>query len=381
MLKRLGYLVRGIAAALALALVLVAATPQGRAAVDTALLLPQLVPTVPLKPQTWVFPDPIRDEARYPIEGGLGKADLYAPAGDGTHSAVLLFLGVNPAGSDDPRVVGLAEGLARAGLVVMIPWSDTMTRQRVTVDEVDNLVRAYQFLLAHERVDAERSGMGGFCVGASFAAMAAADPRVRDDVAFLNFFGGYYDARDLAASVVSSSRFRGSEIEGWSPDRLSQDVVATHLIEGMADGGEVELLRRVFATREVALDDREADALSPEARTVYRLLSGVELGEARRLISELSESSAATLRAISPSSTVGDLSARVLIMHDREDALVPSEESQRLADALAERGDVYHTEFSLFDHLDPTRPVSPPVYAREMFKLYLHMYNVLREVG
>jgi hypothetical protein len=68
-------------------------------------------------------------------------------------------------------------------------------------------------------------------------------------------------------------------------------------------------------------------------------------------------------------------------MHDREDDLVSSEESRRLAAALADRGDVYHTEFSLFKHLDPTRAVSPPVYVKELLKLYLHMYHVLKELS
>jgi hypothetical protein len=31
--------------------------------------------------------------------------------------------------------------------------------------------------------------------------------------------------------------------------------------------------------------------------------------------------------------------------------------------------------------VDRTRAVSPPVYARELFKLFLHMYNVLRELS
>ena len=68
-------------------------------------------------------------------------------------------------------------------------------------------------------------------------------------------------------------------------------------------------------------------------------------------------------------------------MYDREDDLVSSEESRRLAAALADRGGVYHTEFSLFQHVDPTRSVSLPVYAKELLKLYLHMYHVLKELS
>ena len=72
-----------------------------------------------------------------------------------------MFLGVNPAGRDEPRVVGLAEGFERSGVVVMIPWSDTMTQRRVTVDDVDNLVSAFQYMLSLDAVDPQRAGMGG----------------------------------------------------------------------------------------------------------------------------------------------------------------------------------------------------------------------------
>ena len=357
-----------------------AATQQGRTATRTALFLPQVVPTFPVKPQEWVSAQPSVEEVRFQTAAGSGVADLYLPAGDGVHPGVLLFLGVNPAGRDDPRVVGLAEGLARSGAAVMIPWSDTMTQKRVSPDEIDSLVRAYGFLLAHERVDPGRSGMGGFCVGASFAAVAAQDARIREDVRFVNFFGGYYDARDLAASVVSRSRFYGDDSEPWTPDRLSVEVVSAHLIEGLPDADERALLERVFISEDAVIGDAALASMSAEARAVHRLLSGTSLGEARELVNSLPEPMLDKLAAISPATRIEDLRARVLIMHDREDELVPSEESRRLAGALAERGDFYHTEFSLFQHVDPTASVSPPVYAREIFKLYLHMYNVLRQM-
>ena len=142
-----------LAAFLALIALWIAATPEGRVAWRTVLFIPQVVGTLPVNPQPWVMGQPSREEVFHEISTGRGSADLYAPAGEGVHSAVLLFLGVNPAGRDDPRVVGLAEGLARSGAVVLIPWSEGMTSQRVTAQEVDDLVRWFEFLLEHERVD------------------------------------------------------------------------------------------------------------------------------------------------------------------------------------------------------------------------------------
>ena len=361
--------------------ILVAATPQGRAGVRTALLIPQLLPGIPIKPQEWVVGDPTRREVTYPLSSGSGVADLYVPASGETHSGILLFLGVNPAGRDDPRVVGLASGFARAGIVVMIPWSDTMTQRRIAPEEIDNLVRAFQYLRTLDVVDPDRVGMGGFCVGASLSAVAAQDPRIRDDVRFVNFFGGYFDARDLVISVVSSTRFGDGQQESWSPDRLSAQVVSLHLVEGVPDVDERALLNRVCIEKSAVLDEPVFAALSPDAKVVYELLSGPDLAQAKMLVESLPQSALATLEAISPITNIQNLKARVLIMHDREDDLVPSEESRRFANALPPDSDTYYTEFSLFQHLDPTRPVSPPVYAKELWKLYLHMYNVLRELS
>ena len=318
---------RGVGA-LTVILVLVVATPQGRTAVETALFIPQIIPTIPVKPQEWVSRAPIRQEVEFPTQDGTGVADLYSQPGDEKRGSVLLFLGVNPAGRDDPRVVGLANGLARTGVAVMIPWSDTMTDQRVDVSEVDNLVHAFEFLIAQESVDPERSGMGGFCVGASLATVAAQDERIRSKVKFVNFFGGYYDARDLVTSVVSHSRFHGDVVEPWQPDVLSKRVVTTHLIEGLSSAEEQALLTRVFVTRDAALGDEAIEALSPEAKVVNRLLGGVPLDEARILADQLPDSVIETLYAISPISKIEDLEAKVLIMHDRQDKLVPSEESR-----------------------------------------------------
>ena len=355
-------------------------TPEGRVAWRTTLFIPQVVGTLPVNPQPWLMGEPSRQEVFYDTASGPASADLYAPAGDDITSGVLLFLGVNPAGRNDPRVVGLAEGLARSGAVVMIPWSEGMTSRRVEADEIEDLIGAFQYMAAHPRVDADKAGVGGFCVGASLLTVAASDPRISDDVKFVNFFAGYYDARDLAAAVLSESRYYNGATQPWTPDTLSREVVTAQLIEGMSDPDEIAALSGEFIDGDAPLDEAALAPMSDEARTIHRLLSGPDADEARRLIDTLPESSLATLRKISPSESIEGLKARVLIMHDRGDKLVPSEESRRLADALAERGDFRHTEFSLFQHVDPTKSVGPLEFAREIGKLYRHMYLVLSEL-
>ncbi len=169
----------------------------GRAAVKAALFVPEILSNSPVRPQAWLVGRPAHTSVMIPMATGEAEADLYLPSASGKHPAVVLFLGVVPAGRNDPRVTSLANALARSNIVVLIPWSDVMlTSRRLDPNAVDLLVEAFRFLEGHESVKPERIGLAGFCVGASFATLAAQDERIRDRVAYVNSFGGYFDARD-----------------------------------------------------------------------------------------------------------------------------------------------------------------------------------------
>jgi dipeptidyl aminopeptidase/acylaminoacyl peptidase len=116
----------------------------------------------------------------------------------------------------------------------------------------------------------------------------------------------------------------------------------------LSDLSERDLLFRAFVARDAILDHAVFAALSSDARIVFELLSGVDLTRATELINALSPRALDVLDTISPETNIDQLEARVLLMHDREDQLVSSEESRRLAAALADSNRVYHTEFSLF---------------------------------
>ena len=350
----------------------------GRAAVKAALFVPEILANSPLRPQAWLVGRPAHTRVMIPLATGEAEADLYLPTAPGRHPAVVLFLGVVPAGRDDPRVTDLANALARSNIVVLIPWSDVMlSTRRLDTDAVDLLVEAFRFLEGHEAVKPERIGLAGFCVGASFATLAAQDGRIRDSVAYVNSFGGYFNARDLMVSIVSRTRLYRGVVEPWEPRDDTQEVFTVPLIEGLTDPLERDSLASLFL-EENAGPGVDPDTLSDTGRTVFRLLNGVTRAEAETLVDSLPPSFARTIETISPSASITDLKAPVLIMHDREDSAIPASESRKLAQALAQRGRVYYTEFSLFQHVDPTRPLPPLTMAREVWKLLLHMYNIMR---
>ncbi|MBU18099.1 MAG: hypothetical protein CL725_10430 [Chloroflexi bacterium] len=354
--------------------IFIAATPQGKAGFRAALFVPQVL-EVPFKPQPWLASDPVRHEVTYPQEIGTGVADVYRIPDGEPRAAVLLFLGANAAGRDDEDVVNLGNALARGGFAVMFHWSPTMALQHnIDSVEIDNLVRAFQFLEQQDWVDSKRVGIGGFCVGASFSLVAAADPRISDRVRFVNAFGPYFDAEDLLLQVVTRSRLYQGVRTPWQPDSLTLEVFANELIETVDDMADIDLLTKKYLTGEL----RDGQPATSAGQTVDRLLEGVSLREAAGLYATLPEEFREAMDQISPSRYVDDIKAELLVLHARDDELVPSAESRRLSEAMADRGDVRYTELLSFDHVRPAGGTDTWQLFKEGFKLYRHMYGVMR---
>ena len=357
--------------------------PQRRAVVRSVLFVIQVLP-LPVKPQEWFSRQPVREPVTFPLSHGEGSADIYRIPDGKVRAGVLVFLGIISAPRDDHRVVNLGNALARAGFVAMFPWSSSMMGKHLNPSEPDNLVRAFQHLVGLEYVDSSRAGMGGFCVGASMCLVAASDPKISHTVSFVSSFGCYYDMGDLIKQISTHQSFYGTQVEPWDANHLTQEVLVHQLINGL-DGTERETLSRIF------IEERSAqvpppDGLSTEGRAVYGLLSSAEapegqrlsLEEADRLLRDLPSGLTEDQRKVSPSAHVDNLKARLLIAHDREDNLVPAEESRRLADALSDRKGMSYTEFSFFSHVTPDKRVAPLTFAKEAFKLFRYVYSIIR---
>ena len=368
-------LLLGLAAVL---IIFFTVTPQGRAGFRTALFVLQVL-DLGFKPQAWFTKEPVRQEVSYPQATGSGLADIYRIPDGKKRAGVLIFLGANAAGRDDKDVVNLGNSLARSGFVTMFHWSPTMAlRHNIEPAEIENLVWAFQYLKSRDFVDPDRVGMGGFCVGASFALVAAADPRIRDDVVFLNAFGPYFDARYLLLQLASRSRLYQGEAEPWEPDRLTMRVFANELIESVKDPRGRQALSRMFLEGQ-DVPDAELKDLPPEVQRIRRLLEGTSLEEAEEIYQMLPAEFRADMESISPSAHVDGLKARLMIMHDRHDRLVPAAESRRLAEALEERGNFRYTEVLAFEHVRPAGGGGIGQLIKEAAKLYRHMYGIMRE--
>ena len=353
--------------------------PQLPTGFHTALFVTQVL-NVPVKPQVWFTQAPVRQEITYERPEGLGEADVYYIPDGKRRAALLVFLGANAAGRDDADVVNFGNALARAGYVPMFSWSPTMGLQNnVDPEEIENLVLAFQHLRSLDYVDPDRLGMAGFSVGGSFVMVAASDPRIRDDVAFINAFGAYYDARDFFVQIASSTKRSGNTVEPWDVDKLTRRVFTNELIEVAPTEAERNILtRRYVDNAEVAL--AELDQLEGAASISRLLLDGTSPEEAGELLNRMPADFLEELDGISPRNYIGNFENRLLIMHDVGDPLIPVGESRRLVETLRSQGrqDMRYTETEIFEHVRPDADLQIWPLVKGASKLYVHMYGILR---
>ena len=375
---------------LLLAVGLVAWEPS-RVAMQTAVLLPNLLGAGP-QPLNLFSDAPQRTSLPYrAAEPGADPdlAELWLPAWASTErpaGAMLLVFGVNNLGRNHPAIERVADGLARTGVAVLVPDSRTLLEGRLEVGEIDGVVRAFQLLAARPEVDRSRVGIVGFSVGGSLALLAAGDPRISNDVRWVNAFGAFADASSYLAGVSAHAyRAAGGAAVPWTPTPLAREVYLRFLLDQVEDVRDRRMLDAAFAESILAAERPSPDAPmrasleTDAARSVHDLLTASSLDEAAEAIDALPAGALAFIDAISPVRHLEGIRAEVHLMHETEDHHVPFVESRALASALEAGGRLAeHTEFRLFDHVQPDN-LDLVAAAPELVKLLLHVRTLMEE--
>lgn len=347
---------------------------QERAIFKSALLLTEVLPQVPIKPLN-ALGNPIRHEqTAYSGADAALFGDLYVPDGEGPYGAILIYLGIaSPA--DDPYAQALVRGLAQQGIVVLIHQSRRMEAGIIDPAEIEGIVQAVLYLRERPEVDRKRIGILGFSVGSGLALRAAADPRIRDDVAFVHSFGGYFDAASVLSAVTTQQVVVNGKVESWVPDPLAASLFQHALLATVESNAE-----RVALQAALAGEAEPPATLSQRGRTLLALYENDDPHRTAGILAR-DPTLVGWLQDISPAPAMQDVNARLYIAHDHADAFLPYSESLHLAEAAREHTTVVFRSFVLFAHLYPTNGANQLIFLREVWNLYWHVVAVLAEVA
>ena len=352
------------------------AAAAARAHLQTIGFAMRLMPMFPSRPIDWLTRAPVVETVRYETSEGPVTTELYRPPGRGPHPAVVLCLGVVPFGVDHPQIPRLKEALARFGFVALIHWSPAMRDRRLVPEDTAHVAAAYDYLLRRPDVDPTRSGLFGTCVGGSFALLAAAEPVIRDHVAFVGAFAPYSSLWTFVRDIACRTRANSGAAAPWPVDPLTYEVFVRSVTETLPPR-EGDALRDAYSGGVTT----DLSGLSVEGQAVQRLLAAPDRDAAELALRQVPQVLRERLDAMSPLQHIDEIRAPlIMIGHDRDDLVIPVGESRRLALALSARAGATYTEYAMFQHADPTkRKLSPLRLARELRTFYMSLYPLFRQ--
>jgi pimeloyl-ACP methyl ester carboxylesterase len=273
----------------------------------------------------------------FPPGSGLAGGDLYWPPD--AEAALVLVPGVVPEGKDDPRLVALAQTLARARFAVLVPDIVSLRAQKVSPDDVRAIAATITWLASCGKPQAPSVGVMAISYAAGPAILAALGPQAAPRVRFLVAIGGYYDLTAVV-TFFTTGYFRPAPDRPWqqgTPNAYGKWLFVAANAERLNDPGDRAALSAMAARKlrnlNAAVTDLQS-GLGAQGQAVTGLLDNRDPDRVPALIQNLPEAVRSDLAVLDlAQQDLSRLHARLLLVHGRDDPIIPSTESESLAAA------------------------------------------------
>lgn len=328
----------------------------------------------PLKEETI---RPTRDQIVYAVAGRQRDADLYRPNFQRIDADLVLVPGLTRQGRNDPRVVDFANTLARAGFRVIVP--DLPNLRRFQVSGTDALVVADAVCFMQAEPTTRPLGIAAVSFAVGPAADALFEPEAKGRVDFFLSVGGYHDMTALI-TYVTTGYYRRTKDSPWQyrePKRYGRWIFLLTNAVRLEDVNDklalIDVAERKLGNPDANVDDLVA-RLGPDGQAVYALLTNTDPDRVPALMEALPPSVMREANALDlKQRNIASLDTRFLLVHDRNDRIIPADQSL----IFAENGNPGHAEVFLVSGLDHAEPKDVSVF--ELREMVEAVYAVLRE--
>jgi acetyl esterase/lipase len=329
---------RLLVCAVLVAVGLLALGPRMRVAYLTTLLLLELPTPQTDGPIARRLPDPQIERVTFEAADRAMIADVYRPAPGSRRSrrpGIVLNHGVAAGGMRDLRLTNFADALARAGYVALVPEFINLKEFRVRPSDVGEMVDSYEYLERLPDVNPDRVGFFGFSYAGGLAMLAANDPRISERVGFCFLLGTYYDLRSIVTYATTGYYLEDEEWVYMKPRHTGKWAVLRNSLRLVEDDTDRRLLR--FIANSKLEDDTcdvsaSADSLGGEGALLYELMMNGDPDAAAGIIDRLSPRILSYFDELSMPGNIENVTARLIIVHGRDDNLMPYTESILLAE-------------------------------------------------
>jgi len=322
-------------------------------------------------------------ETAIPTPRGPMRARVYEPAG--THRrAALLVSGLHPSGIDEPRLVRLARELAGDELTIVTPDIPELSRFEITPAITDTIEQAAAWLAAQPDLAPERKiALMGISFSGGLSLVAAGRPALAGRVASVFSFGGHDDLPRVLRYLCTGTEpaphgavrlniGESSETFVRPPHDYGVAMILLGVAERVVPRAQVEPLRAAIRRYLLAsaLDTNVDKERAAQEFTALRDVAKRMPEPSATLMRHVNERDVAHLGARllpyvafyggDPSLSVSKSpkpSAPSFLLHGRDDNVIPSIESEYLAEDLRGHAPVRMLLSDLLSHAAADRPV------------------------
>lgn len=298
---------------------------------------------------------PTRLAVSYQVDGRRYHGDLYRP-GVPAEASVLVLPGGAQKGRDDPRLVAFAATMARARFTVLVPDLSGLRELRVSPANIKETADAFAWLAARpDLTPGGRAGIIAFSYASGPAFLAALEPDIRDRVRFIVAVGGYYDLAGVINYFTTGYYCREGSLLYRQPNDYGKWLFVLSNIERVYDISDRQTLssmaRRRLDNPEASIDDL-AEGLGPEGTVIYDLVTNHDPAKTPALLKRLPDSIRKDIASLNlADKPLHQIRARVLLVHGKDDDIIPFTESIALSHALPPEkvrlfiaGGLYHVD-------------------------------------
>jgi hypothetical protein len=293
-----------------------------------------------------ITPEPHVSDTTETLGGVAMRVSWWRPGWGDRHPAIMIVNGATPVGNDNTATRQFGVTLARAGYLVMLPEFPFLKEGRLDGDGPRVVDAAFAYLRSLPETRGRPVGAFGASVGAGLMLSAAGRFPAIARADHLSVLGGYFDLYTYVASVAARAERSGASVVSWQPSAEASERIPPAVLAAMADDGDREKVRAVFA-----------------APTYQAALDGLRSVSAR---------GRDTFDRLSPSTVWATVPPPVFWIHDPEDTYEP------LAEALAAEAALRHGSFRLVvPRIVQHAEVSSGAAARGPLFLFGELWNLL----
>jgi acetyl esterase/lipase len=329
--------------------------PRLRAAKRTFVLLSQVLDVPVLAPGVRAVTGRPRAESRE-LDGM--PVEVVVPRGTGPWPAWVFVNGAHPLRRREPIVQRVADGLARAGFVAVVPDLPGLGEGEITLGTLAATTKVTEWTASRDDVVGGRVALCGASTGASLALKVAARGELADTVALVASVSPFADLERMMCVATTGCYALDGDGESYEAAVLLRRVVARSLLATLPSSPErtelLELAGDVLRDDEdpiEALATADVDGLGSDTRAVVELLLNTDPARFREHYARLPAATHELCRAFTPLTDAGAVRARVELIVPPLDPYFPPGETRALAAALP---NARLTVTSTLDHTRPT---------------------------